>query len=50
MSACNITLSVVPTVREVVALGVSNFINFVKGGPLKKMILIDAFAFDVVAV
>ena len=49
-SACNITLSVVPTVREVVALGVSNFINFVKGGPLKKMILIDAFAFDVVAV
>ena len=50
VSACNITMSVVPTVREVVALGVSNFINFVKGGPLKKMILIDAFAFDVVAV
>ena len=50
VSACNITLSVVPTVREVVALGVSNFINFVKGGPLKKMILIDAFAFDVLAV
>lgn len=50
VSACNITLSVVPTVREVVALGVSNFINFVKGGPLKKMILIDAFSFDVVAV
>ena len=50
VSACNITLSVVPTVREAVALGVSNFINFVKGGPLKKMILIDAFAFDVVAV
>lgn len=50
VSACNITLSVVPTVREVVALGVSNFINFVKGAPLKKMILIDAFAFDVVAV
>ncbi len=50
VSACNITLSIVPTVREVVALGVSNFINFVKGGPLKKMILIDAFAFDVVAV
>lgn len=50
VSACNITLSIVPTVRVVVALGVSNFINFVKGGPLKKMILIDAFAFDVVAV
>ena len=36
VSACNITLSIVPTVREVVALGVSNFINFVKGGPLKR--------------
>lgn len=44
VSACNITLSVVPTVRMVVGLGVANFINFVKGGPLKKLILVDAFA------
>lgn len=43
VSACNITLSVVPTVRMIVACGVSNFINFVKGGALKKLILIDAF-------
>ncbi len=45
VSACNITLSVVPTVRVIVAYGVSNFINFVKGGPLRKMILVDAFNF-----
>lgn len=44
VSACNITLSVVPTVRIVSGLGVANFINFVKGGPLKKLILVDAFA------
>ena len=31
-------------VAAVVGLGVANFINFVKGGPLKKLILVDAFA------
>ena len=44
ISACNVTLSVCPTVRAIVALGVANFINFVKGGPLKKIISIDAFS------
>ncbi len=43
VSACNITLSVVPAVRMIVAYGVSNFISFVKGGQLKKMVLADAF-------
>lgn len=43
VSACNITLSVVPTVRTIVAYGVSNFINYVKDGNLKKLILVDAF-------
>lgn len=43
VSACNITLSVVPTVRMIVAAGVSNFINFAKGGSIRKMILCDAF-------
>lgn len=47
VSACNITLSVVPTVRMIVACGVSNFINFVKGEPLRKLILIDAFGHSV---
>lgn len=47
MSACNIALSVVPTVRTIVAYGVSNFINFVKGEALRKFIQIDAFSFMV---
>lgn len=49
VSACNITLSVVPTVRTICALGVSNFVNFVKSQVLKKMIIIDAFSFDIIA-
>ncbi len=47
VSACNITLSVCPTVRMIVALGVSNFINFVKSQSIKKMILVDAFSYNV---
>lgn len=43
VSACNIALSVATTVRMVCAVGVSNFINFVKGDGLKKMMLVDAF-------
>ena len=45
VSACNITLSVAPMVRMICSLGVTNFINFVKGDGLKKLILIDAFNF-----
>lgn len=45
VSACNIVLSVVPTVRMIVACGVSNFINFVKGEPLRKFIQVDAFGY-----
>lgn len=45
VSACNITLSVCPTVRMIVACGVSNFINFVKGDGIKKYIQIDAFRY-----
>ena len=46
VSACNVTLSVVPTVRMIVGCGVSNFINFVKDGIIRKMILIDAFSYQ----
>ena len=49
VSACNVTLGVCPTVRIICAYGVSNFINFVRGKPLKKVILADAFNFDVMA-
>lgn len=45
VSACNISLSVCPTVRVICARGVANFINFLNGKPLKKMILDDSFNF-----
>lgn len=45
VSACNVTLSVAPTIRMIVAAGVANFINFVKKRELKHVILIDAFNF-----
>lgn len=45
VSACNVTLSVAPTIRMICSLGVTNFINFVKGEKLKKFIQIDAFSF-----
>jgi len=43
VSACNVTLSVCPTVRIICAYGVANFMNFWNGKPLKKLILADAF-------
>ena len=45
VSACNITLSVCPTVRIICGLGVANFMNFWNGKPVKKLILVDAFNF-----
>lgn len=45
VSACNVTLSVCPTVRIICAYGVANFMNFWNGRPLKKLILADAFNF-----
>ena len=49
VSACNIELSFASTVFTIVAAGVSNFVNFVKGVGLKKMIMVDAFRFDLIA-
>lgn len=45
VSACNVTLSVCPTVRIICAYGVANFMNFWNGKPIKKLILADAFQF-----
>lgn len=45
VSACNVTLSVCPTVRIICAYGVANFMNFWNGKPIKKLILADAFNF-----
>lgn len=49
VSACNVTLGVCPTVRIICAYGVSNFMNFCNGKPIQKVILADAFRFDVMA-
>ena len=45
VSACNVELCVAPTVRLVCNAGITNFINFVKGGHLYKQIPADAFSF-----
>ena len=45
MSACNVTLSVAPTIRMISSLGVANFINFTRSTELKKFIQINAFDF-----
>lgn len=51
VSACNIELSVATTVRQICALGVSNFINFVKSGnkAIKKLVLAQSFDFGLQA-
>lgn len=50
VSACGVTLGVVSTVRAICALGVSNFLNFVKGQELKKMVIFDVFAPNLLAI
>ena len=45
VSACNVTLSVAPTIRVICALGVANFINFVKGSRLREFVQVDVFDF-----
>lgn len=43
VSACGSSLSVLPTIRAITALGVANWMNFVKNNTLKKVILVDTF-------
>lgn len=43
VSACGTTLSVAPTIRTIVSLGITNFMNFLKEGKIKKMVLMDTF-------
>lgn len=49
VSACNVTLSVAPTIRVIVAYAVTNFINFVQGKGIHKFIEADAFSYDVLS-
>ena len=48
-TACGVEIGVAPTVRIGTTYGVSNFINYIRGLPLKKMIVVDAFNFEVEA-
>lgn len=45
VSACGVTLGVVPTVRTICSLGVANFVNYIRGRGLKKLIICDSFQF-----
>jgi len=45
VSACGTTLGVATTVRVICALGVNNFINYVKGEGLKKLVVPEVFKF-----
>ena len=49
LSACNVALSVAPTVRMICSAGTANFMNFVKGAKIKKFIEINAFTFDMIS-
>jgi len=50
VSACNVELSVAPTVRSICIFGVNNFVNFVKDGMIKRMIIVNSFDFMVEAI
>ena len=50
VSACGTSLNIITTVRIICSYGLCNFINFIKEGKIKKMVLIDGFKFDVLAV
>lgn len=43
MSACGVTLGVAPTVRLICSYAVCNYINFVNGRGIKKIVIADAF-------
>lgn len=43
VSACNIALSVVPTIRVICSLGVANFMNMWNGGKPNRLVIMDAF-------
>lgn len=49
VSACGVTLGVATTVRIISALAVNNYINFVKGNGIKKLVIADGFNFDLIA-
>lgn len=47
VSACGVTLGVAPTVRGICAVGVANFVNFINGKPLRKLVMFNVFQPDI---
>lgn len=45
-TACGSALCVLPTIRVITSYGIANWINFIKTGNLKKVILANAFNFE----
>ena len=48
VSACKVSLCVMPTVWSVAMAGVVNFINFVKGEKLERAMILNPFEFDTI--
>lgn len=48
-SACNLELSIAPTVWDICNRAVANFMNWVRGLPLRKAIFTNSFQFDLQA-
>ena len=49
VTACGTELGVAPTVRVICALGVTNFMNLVRGGELQKIVVCNPFTMDILA-
>lgn len=45
-TACGSALCVLPTIRVITSYGIANWVNFIKTGKLKKVILANAFNFE----
>lgn len=45
-TACGSALCVLPTIRVITSYGIANWINFIKTGKLKKVILANAFTYE----
>ena len=47
VTACGTELGVAPTVRVICALGVTNFMNLIRGGELQKIVVCNPFTMDI---
>jgi len=50
VSACGVTLGVVTTVRMIVGMGVNNFLNFLKGEGIWKVVSCNGFAGNILCI